>query len=71
MGKFFTHLSEMLKILMIEKTAHYSIFKKIIRRFLYPILDLITKFDNSNFVKNNPKMNGFHNGYFIIARKIK
>lgn len=68
LGKFYSYLSEMLKTLIIEKTKNLSLFKVILRRLSFPILDLIAKFDTKRFVKNNPKLNAFHCGYFIIAR---
>jgi len=64
MGRFYTHLAEMLKVNLKE-----NILGKKFLRFLLPFLDLIMRFDNKSKVKKNPKLNRYHNGYFIIAQK--
>jgi predicted SAM-dependent methyltransferase len=69
MGTFFTSISNMLKIFVIEKTANISFLRKIILKISYIILDFLVKLDNKKVVKNNPRLHGFHNGYYIIARK--
>lgn len=63
MGKFFTHLAEMLKYMI----------KGVIPRFLnliLPFLNLIVKFDNKSIVRKNTNLNNYHCGYFIIAQKL-
>lgn len=64
MGKFYTHLAEMIKI----KLKSNFLGKRILRSLL-PFLDLISKLDNKSHARNNPKLNNYHNGYFIIAKK--
>ncbi|MFX1298108.1 MAG: methyltransferase domain-containing protein [Promethearchaeota archaeon] len=69
MGKYFTTLSENLRFL-IKATEYKSRFLYKILTFLIPFLRFIIKFDSSSFVRNNKILNNYHNGYFIIAKKL-
>ncbi len=62
MGKIFTSLAEMLK--MIIKSMG-----KFIMKIFHPFLELLIKLDTKPFVRNDPNLNNYHNGYFIIAKK--
>ncbi|MFX0186791.1 MAG: methyltransferase domain-containing protein [Candidatus Hodarchaeota archaeon] len=63
MGKFYTHLSEMMKTRIdILSRGGYILF-----RLIKPILDWLTHFDNR--VKDNRVLDSYHNGYFIVANK--
>ena len=64
-GYFFNVLVEMIK-------TFCKSLPRIIRYISYvffPLLDLIVKIDNTKTVKTNNKLNKFHAGYFIIAKK--
>lgn len=39
-------------------------------RLFFPILDLIKRVDNLNFIIQNPKFSGYHGGYFFKVRKV-
>lgn len=56
MGFYFTVLADALRV--------FNFFK-----LFYPLLDLLVKLDKTNWVLNNPKLNKFHGGYFMILRK--
>lgn len=65
MGRYFTVLAEMIKILIksitpILKYPGYA---------FYPFLDLMVSIDKFSFVKNNNGLNKYTTGYFIIAKK--
>lgn len=67
MGRYYTHLAEIIKVKLINGSQMERFFLKII----LPFLDLMIRFDNKPKVKQNLILNNFHNGYFIIARKNK
>ena len=65
MGRFFTVRNSMSKTLIQSLPI-------IIRHFGYlffPFFDLLNKLDNTNWIKNHPKLGNYHGGYFIIAKK--
>lgn len=65
MGRFFTVIADELKMLMRS-------FPKPIRwtlAFFIPCLDLLVRLDRSSFIVRHPKLNKYHGGYFIVARK--
>ncbi len=65
MGYFFTTTAEFLR-------RFISGFPKPIRLFGYlffPLFELVVRLDRAAFVLNNPRLNSFHGGYFIVARK--
>lgn len=66
MGRFFTVLADMKKILTksMPRIIRYLLY------LFYPLLDLTTKLDNLRYTKNHPKLGKYHGGYFIILRKI-
>lgn len=70
MGKFFTSLAESLKQLILAYKRANSKFFFILKLFL-PIINLLLRYDNKKFVKNDKILNNYHNGYFIIAKKSK
>jgi SAM-dependent methyltransferase len=37
---------------------------------VFPFYELLNKIDNTNWIRNHPKLGNFHGGYFIIAKKI-
>lgn len=65
MGRFFTVFVDMFKTLILS----FPIILKHLFYMFFPILDIITNFDNLNVVKNHKKLSSFHGGYFIIAKK--
>lgn len=65
MGGYFTVLANMKKLFI-------NSLPRVLRWFLYlfyPLLDLLVKLDNTNYIKNNDKLNKFHGGYFIVSNK--
>jgi len=64
MGNFYTLLAEMLKV---KLKTNYSTRKLL--GFFLPFLDLIVRIDIKSGAKNKLKLNNYHNGYFIIAKK--
>lgn len=56
-GFYFTVLADSLRV--------FNFFK-----LFYPLLDLLVKLDKTNWVLNNQKLDKFHNGYFMILRKV-
>jgi len=69
MGKFFTHLAEILKEMLKAIQRSFSRVGSLLLKIIHPSLDRIIKFDYKSFVKNDRALNNYHNGYFIIARK--
>jgi len=69
MGKYLTRLSEILKSLLESIERNHSLIGRIFYRIFSPILDRILRLDKKSFVLNDPKLNYYHNGYFIIAKK--
>ncbi len=69
MGKYFSHLSEILKDLLKSIDRKYR-GGFLLLRFFNPILNTIRNLDTKTFIKNDPVLNNFHNGYFIIAKKM-
>lgn len=65
MGRFFTLMAGMLKNLINVLPKYLKLFFMI----FYPILDLLVKLDDTKFVLNNNKLNKYHGGYFIVAKK--
>jgi len=65
MGKYFTVLADMIKVLI--KSLPRSL--RGILYLFYPILDSITKLDNLEPLIKYLKLENFHGGYFIILRK--
>ena len=68
MGKFYTYLAEMYKSYLKSIKKRYF-FGKILFPIILPFLNLLIKWDNKSFVKEDPVLNYYHAGYFIIARK--
>jgi predicted SAM-dependent methyltransferase len=66
MGNFFTFLAEMLKSLCNVLFRRKRFFK-----ILFPVLNQISNLDNKSFAKNNPRLKSYHNGYFIVAKKLR
>ncbi len=65
MGRFFTVRTGMNKTLI--QSLPFGI-----RHFgylLFPFFRLLNKLDNTNWIKNHPKLGNYHGGYFIIAKK--
>lgn len=65
MGKYYTHLAEIIKLKLKYGSKKERFFLKII----IPLLNLVSRFDNKHKVKKNLILNNFHNGYFIVAKK--
>jgi len=65
MGLFFIVMGDMLKSLnkSLPRILAY------LGCLFYPIIDILVKLDNTKFVKDNPRLKGYHGGYFIILRK--
>ena len=68
MGKFYTTLAEMYKSKLKSIKKRYFL-GKILFPIILPFLNLLIKWDNKSFVKEDPILNYYHAGYFIIARK--
>jgi ubiquinone/menaquinone biosynthesis C-methylase UbiE len=64
-GLYFTVLGHMIKQAI---TNMKSKFKRIFY-LTFPLLDLLVKLDNRNFVKNSKYLSSFTTGFFVIARK--
>jgi len=64
-GLYFTVLAYMMKHAYLKSESR---LKYVLRWFL-PLLDLMTKLDNSKSVKNSKFMSSFTTGFFIIAIK--
>ena len=64
-GKYFTVLGYMLKqaILNIKSRTRWLLY------WIFPILDLMTRLDNWNFVKNSQFLSSFTTGYFMSIIK--
>lgn len=65
MGRFFTVKNGMNKTLI----QSMPIFIRHIGYLVFPVFDLLNKLDNTNWIKNHPKLGNYHGGYFIIAEK--
>lgn len=63
MGLFFSVLSDMLKMIL----RSLPIIKYFI--FLYPILDILQRLDDTKFAKENIPFKDYVQGYFIILEK--
>jgi len=66
MGRYFTVMMEMAKVLIRQFPLGLSYL------FIpaYPMLDLVAALDSHKCVKHNQKLANYHQGYFIICRKI-
>lgn len=64
-GLFFTVLGFMIKQAI---TNFKSRFKRILY-LTFPLLDLLVKLDNIDFVKNSKYLSSFTTGFFIVAKK--
>lgn len=64
-GAYFTVLCYMLKqaVLNTKSRTRWLLY------WTFPILDLITKLDNCDFVKQSMFLSSYTTGYFVIARK--
>ncbi len=69
MGKYFTHLAENLKDLFIALERKKIKGSTFILKLVHPFLDKITKFDKKKIVEQDSRLNFYHTGYFIIAKK--
>jgi len=65
MGRYYTHLAEIIKV----KLKYGSQMERFFLKIIMPFLNLMIRFDNKPKVKQNLILNNFHNGYFIIAKK--
>ncbi len=65
MGRFFTVRNSMNKTLI----QSLPVIIRHIGYLIFPVFDLINKLDNTNWIKNHPKLGNYHGGYFIIAKK--
>ncbi len=65
MGRFFTVRNSMNKTLI----QSLPIIIRHLGYLLFPFFDLLNKLDNTNWIKNHPKLGNYHGGYFIIAKK--
>ena len=68
MGKFYTILAEMYKA-ELKSTKKGFIIRKLLFAIILPFLNLLVKCDNKSFVEDDPILNYYHAGYFIIAKK--
>ena len=68
MGKFFTTFAESLKDVVEAFQKSHSNLKSIIR-IIFPLINLIPRFDNKDIVKKTRVLDNYHGGYFIISRK--
>lgn len=66
MGLYFTVLADAKKSFVGGLPKPLSYFFKL----FYPLLDLLVQLDKTKWVLNNPRINKFHGGYFMIFRKI-
>lgn len=64
-GLFFTVMADMTKDFIKSLPA----ILKYPGYFTFPILDFFVYLDTTSFVKDNPRRNKYHQGYFIIVRK--
>lgn len=65
-GNFFSTLCDMHKKLIMQIPKPF----KYLGYIFYPFMDLLIKLDDSRLIQNNPALNKYHNGYFIVAKKI-
>ena len=65
MGRFFTVRNSMQKTFI----QSLPVIIRHIGYLLFPIFDILNKFDNTSWIKNHPKLGNYHSGYFIIAKK--
>lgn len=68
MGRFYTSLAEML-IIKVKDYRTKSLIGKVLYYIFRPIVDQIFKLDSKPSVKDNPRLNKYHSGYFIIVQK--
>ena len=68
MGKFYSILAEMYKS-QLKSIKKRFIIGKLLFSIILPSLNLLFKWDNKSFVKDDPILNYYHAGYFIIAKK--
>jgi len=66
MGRYFTVIMDMKKALINQLSLGMNYLFKL----LYPFMDLLVKLDNIKLVKNNLRLTNYHQGYFIICKKI-
>jgi SAM-dependent methyltransferase len=64
-GLFFTVLSDMLKFL--NKALPLPL--RLLGYLFYPLLDILSAFDNTVFIKKHSKFNSYATGYLFIAKK--
>lgn len=64
-GRYFTVINDMKKTLIKSLPPVIRLFAYL----LFPIFDIFNKLDETNFIKNHPKLGKYHGGYFIIASK--
>jgi len=66
MGRYFTVLVDMKKIFIksMPRALRWILY------LFYPFLDILTELDNLKLVQNHPNLGKFHEGYFIIVRRI-
>jgi len=65
MGRFFSVRNGMQKTFI----QSLPVIIRHIGYLLFPVFDIFNKLDNTNWIKNHPKLGNYHGGYFIIAKK--
>ncbi|MFX1383451.1 MAG: methyltransferase domain-containing protein [Promethearchaeota archaeon] len=69
MGKYFSHLSETIKDLLKAIERRPSRIGTLFLKLTHPFFNWLILFDNKEFVQNDPVLNNYHTGYFILSRK--
>jgi len=68
MGRYFTHLTDTIKIFM-NYLKNYNLFGKLLSFFIWPLIKNLSEIDKKEFVRKDPVLGSHHTGYFIIAQK--
>jgi len=63
-GRYFTVLADTIKTLIKSMPK----FLKLFFYLFYPLLDLLIRLDDFEFIQNDPELGNFHGGYFIISK---
>ncbi len=65
MGRYFTVMMDMNKALIKQLPLGLTLLLTL----FYPLMDLLTRLDGTRYVKSNPRIKDYHQGYFIICKK--
>lgn len=64
-GRFFSIFIDMLKALIIS----FPMIFRILGYLFFPFFDLVSKLDNTKWIKQHSKLSNYHGGYLLLARK--